>query len=147
AKFMRFMKRSNVPINNLYNKKFNLVGRINERVNLSDWEGKNNVGEIPLGSCWPEVSVLLTELEVPAVYIQKDTGFYFALDHIQCKKESFTNKELVLSLTNPTDYDATYRLFIENETEREIPIDDMSQIRFETIEIKAHKTKLLQLER
>ncbi|MEG1835127.1 MAG: hypothetical protein RR229_03280 [Oscillospiraceae bacterium] len=147
AKFMRFMKRSNVPINNLYNKKFNLVGRINERVNLSDWEGKNNVGEIPLGSCWPEVSVLLTELEVPAVYIQKDTGFYFALDHIQCKKESFTNKELVLSLTNPTDYDATYRLFIENETEREIPIDDMSQIRFKAIEIKAHKTKLLQLER
>ena len=62
----------------LYRTMFNPIGRMNERVNLSDWEGKNNVGEVPLGSCWPEVSVMLTYFELPAVYVRKDTGFCFA---------------------------------------------------------------------
>ena len=39
-------------------------GFINERVNLSDWEGAGKVGGIFNGSCWPETSNLLTLAEV-----------------------------------------------------------------------------------
>lgn len=39
-------------------------GFINERVNLSDWEGAGKVGGIFNGSCWPEGSNLLTLAEV-----------------------------------------------------------------------------------
>ena len=34
-------------------------GFINERVNMSDWEGSQNVGEVFCGSCWSEVSNML----------------------------------------------------------------------------------------
>ena len=36
------------------------AGFINERVNMSDWEGAENVGEVFYGSCWSELSLLLT---------------------------------------------------------------------------------------
>ncbi len=39
-------------------------GFINERVNMSDWEGYHRVGEVFYGSCWSEVSNLLTLAEI-----------------------------------------------------------------------------------
>lgn len=36
------------------------AGFINERVNMSDWEGAENVGEVFYGSCWSELTLLLT---------------------------------------------------------------------------------------
>lgn len=94
---------------------FNPSGRINERVNLSDWEGSNNVGEVPLGSCWCEVSAMLTFLEIPAVYIQPDTAFCFTLDHIECTVKSKTEKSITVELHNSTQYDAEYHIFIESK--------------------------------
>lgn len=112
-------------INSSNQKIFNPTGRVNERVNLSDWEGRSNVGEIPLGSCWCEVSVMLTYLEIPAVYIQKDTGFCFAMDHIECSAVNKTDSVLTVELYNPTGYDANYRIFIDSEQEcrKALPAD------------------------
>ena len=39
-------------------------GFINERVNMSDWEGYKRIGEVFHGSCWSEVSNLLTLVEL-----------------------------------------------------------------------------------
>lgn len=97
----------------LYGKIFNPVGRINERVNLSDWEGTNNVGEIPFGSCWCEVSAMLTYLEIPAVYIRAEDAFCFAMDHIECSVISKTENGFTVELYNPTAYDSDYRLFVD----------------------------------
>ena len=36
-------------------------GMLNERVNMSDWEGDKGVGEIFPGSCWSELSLLLSD--------------------------------------------------------------------------------------
>ena len=41
-----------------------LPGFINERVNMSDWEGSQNIGGVFNGSCWSETSNLLTLAEV-----------------------------------------------------------------------------------
>ena len=40
------------------------AGFINERVNMSDWEGDNKIGGVFNGSCWPETSNLLVLAEV-----------------------------------------------------------------------------------
>ncbi len=40
------------------------AGFMNERVNMSDWEGEDCVGGVFNGSCWPETSNLLTLAEV-----------------------------------------------------------------------------------
>lgn len=101
-------------LNSPRQKLFNPPGRVNERVNLSDWEGRNNVGEIPIGSCWCEVSVMLTYLEIPGVYIQSDTGFCFALDHLECSVKDKTDSTLTVELYNTTDYDTNYRIFIDS---------------------------------
>ena len=39
-------------------------GFINERVNMSDWEGDDHIGGVFHGSCWSETSNLLTLAEV-----------------------------------------------------------------------------------
>jgi hypothetical protein len=41
-----------------------LPGWINERINTSDWEGKQRIGEVFYGSCWCETSLLLTFSEI-----------------------------------------------------------------------------------
>ncbi len=114
-------------INSPRQKLFNATGRVNERVNLSDWEGRNNVGEIPIGSCWCEVSVMLTYLEIPAVYIQRDTGFCFVLDHVECLVEDETDEILTIEMYNPTDYDANYRIFIDSKEacSSTLPVDKL----------------------
>ena len=40
------------------------AGRINERVNMSDWEGRCNVGSVFYYSCWCETSLILTFTEL-----------------------------------------------------------------------------------
>ena len=40
------------------------AGSINERVNMSDWEGRRNVGSVFRYSCWCETSLILTFTEL-----------------------------------------------------------------------------------
>lgn len=40
------------------------AGFINERVNMSDWERKENIGEVFCGSCWCETSLILSFTEL-----------------------------------------------------------------------------------
>lgn len=42
-------------------------GFINERVNMGDWEGADGIGEVFYGSCWPEISLMLTITELKAI--------------------------------------------------------------------------------
>lgn len=123
----------------MYNQMFNPTGRINERANLSDWEGSNNVGEVPLGSCWCEVSTMMTCLEIPSVYIQKDTGFCYPIDHVECKIDK-TEKELTALVTNPTEYKAEYRLFVEDSKDCAEPIDDLFFTNFKVVSVEPHET-------
>lgn len=86
-------------------------GWMNERVNMSDW--LEPVGEIFYGSCWSEVSCMLTYVEVPGLYIQTDTGFICAIDHIQAFVVE-NNKEFIkVSIKNPTEYIAKVKVFCE----------------------------------
>lgn len=123
---------------------FNPVGRINERVNLSDWEGGNNVGEIPHGSCWCEVSEMLTYLEIPGVYVQKDTLFCYSLDHVQCCAKK-TDNGVVLTITNPTEHNARYRVFAENFSDCTEPLDDLFFKDFIPVLVKAGETQKINL--
>ncbi len=115
-------------------------GCIGERCNLSDWEGKANVGELPGGSCWCEVSAMLIWLEVPAVYVNPDTGFAYALDHVEC-----TFNDGAITLENPTDYDAVYRIFSENSSERQIPLEDTYMFDLKSVKIKSHERVSIRL--
>lgn len=123
-----------------YNKICNYPGRMGERCNLSDWEGKANVGEMPGGSCWCEVSTMLTYFELPGVYVNPDAGFVFALDHVRASLE---NGRLVLR--NPTAHDAAYRVFAEDEAQRGTPLPETFMLGFKTVHVPAHQCVTIEI--
>lgn len=144
AKAVRALSSFGKPMEKLlapvYNGLYNPVGRINERVNLSDWEGKNNVGEVPIGSCWCEVSAMLTYLEIPAVYIRPAEKFCFALDHIEAEIKERTENGLTVALYNPTRYNCNYRIFTDNAP-LEVPIPPENAWKAETVFLRAGERK------
>ncbi|MBU8901530.1 MAG: hypothetical protein KOO69_02205 [Victivallales bacterium] len=92
-------------------------GWINERVNLGDWEGKKGIGEVFYGACWPEVSAMLTYTELPGVYIQPDTATVCAFDNIDAKIVENTEDKFIIELGNPTKFEASVKVFVENSTD------------------------------
>ncbi len=108
-------------------------GEICERVNLSDWEGVDNVGDSIFGSSsWPEVSLLLTCLEIPGVYVQPEQGVVCAADHVNAWLE---RGELVIA--NPTAYDATVKLMIEDAAAQRRPLGLYWQQLFRRVPVPA----------
>jgi hypothetical protein len=87
-------------------------GWMNERVQLSDW--LEPIGEIFNGSCWCEVSNMLTFVEIPGLYVQPDAGLVVAIDHIDVETIENTDQRLAIRATNPTKFTATVKVFAEN---------------------------------
>lgn len=88
-------------------------GYMCERVNTSDWEHPiTPVGEGFNASCWCETSALLTQAELPGLYVDSSSGRYVALDHVVCEVVSLS--PLTLSLTNPTAFPMRLRVMVED---------------------------------
>ncbi len=101
-------------------------GWICERVNFSDWEGRDNVGGNLFGSCWPEASLALTTLEVPGLYVQTDTGVVQSLDHIDASILEQKEDGVLLDLENPTAFDAEVSVLAEtSERARTVALGTM----------------------
>ncbi len=101
-------------------------GWINERLNTSDWDF--NVGGVFYGPCWCEVSMLLTVLELPGVYLDLKHQRVACMDHVDA---SWHEHESRLEIHNPTAYEARVQLCVdENPGANELP-------GFEWVEIPA----------
>ncbi|MBL4934615.1 hypothetical protein JK636_02460 [Clostridium sp. YIM B02515] len=125
------------------NGKYIPSGWMNERVNTSDWEGKGNIGAIPGGSCWCEVSNMLTYVEVPGVYIQKDTGFVCVIDHIEAKVVENSEQRLVVELKNPTKFSAEVKVLVENTWDMEKVLGQNAMINCQRIILKPYSSGTL----
>lgn len=88
-------------------------GYVNERVQMSDWEGRETVGEFLYGSNWPEVTMLLTYVEVPGIYLNKNTGVIKCMDHVECTRLGDADGNICLELHNPTKYDAFVTILVD----------------------------------
>ncbi len=110
----QYLSRADRPIKDLP------PGWMCERVNTSDWERSwCPPGEVFHGSCWCEVSLLLTRIEVPGVYVRRDLGRCWAFDHVDV-----TLDDQALTLTNPTNFPASVRVLVEDgeQAARVLPI-------------------------
>lgn len=91
---------------------------VNERVNISDWEGRHNVGnDVFSGTCWSESSCLLTFLDFPSVYICPDLEQIICFDHVTAEWVEIDG-HCRLMIHNPTTCDAELTVLAENEAER-----------------------------
>ena len=91
-------------------------GRVCERVNMTDWEGPEKVGEIATPGTWAETSLLLTTIEIPGVYVQPDTGLVRCFDAVSATSRREGNV-LVVELTNTSGVEARVRVLAESSTE------------------------------
>jgi hypothetical protein len=88
------------------------AGWMCERVNMSDW--LEPIGEIFYGSCWCEVSSMLTYTEIPGLYVQPDTGFICAIDHIDAEIVERGTGFVDVNISNPTGFSAEVKVFVED---------------------------------
>ncbi len=88
------------------------AGWINERLNTSDWD--DNLGGVFYGSCWPEVSLMLTCMEIPGIYLRTDTGEVVVFDHVQAKAHKTDGQFSHLEIHNPTAFPAKVKILCED---------------------------------
>lgn len=88
------------------------VGWMNERVEMSDW--LEPLGEIFYGSCWCEVSNMLTYVEVPGLYVQPDTGFVCTIDHVEVTSIIKFENSIQFEIINTTEFKASIKVYVEN---------------------------------
>jgi len=117
-------------------------GYMCERVNFSDWEGRDNIGGSLFGSCWPEVSLLLTVAELPGIYVQPDTGLLCVFDHVEARLIEGDGGP-ALECSNPTAFDATVRIFAEPAAAARTILGQAAALRWPTVSIPAGATRVL----
>ena len=120
-------------------------GYICERVNTSDWEGPAGVGGNLFGSCWPEVSLLLTAAELPGIYLQPDTGLLCIIDHVEAEPVFSGNEVVSLECRNPTAFDAEVRLFVERSTDAGRVLGQAAALDWETLAIPAGERRTVRV--
>ena len=113
-------------------------GFICERVNFSDWEGRENIGGSLFGSaCWPEVSLLLTAAELPSIYVQPDTGLLCVFDHLDVSLVRSTGDAVTLACRNSTAFDAELRIFAEGSTDEGLILGQAAGLRWPAFVVPA----------
>ncbi|MBP1965358.1 hypothetical protein [Paenibacillus aceris] len=120
-------------------------GWMGERVNTSDWEGKANVGGVLGGSCWCEVTNMLTYFEVPGIYIQKNKGIVCAIDHIDAEIVVDNAVQLRVRLSNTTKFTAKVKVLVEDDEELLKPLHANSMLEYQTIILEPNSTYTMYL--
>lgn len=97
-------------------------GWLSERVSTTDWlEG---IGELMYGSTWAEISLMLSFIELPGVYVQPDKSYICAIDNVEAEIVQDKPRLLKVKLTNPTRADASIRLFVESSNQAHAPLGE-----------------------
>lgn len=120
-------------------------GYICERVNFSDWEGRDNIGGNLFGSCWPEVSLMLTAVELPGIYAQPDTGLLCVFDHLEVRWLQQQDATAALECHNPTAFDAEVSVLAEPSTAAATILGQAAALRWPTFLVPAGETRTLTL--
>ncbi len=122
----------------------NLLGRgsvpgsVSERVNLSDWEGENNIGIVGADTnmAWETVA-LLSMLQNPGIYVQTDTEKCIVLDHVQAQIVDKTPEGIVMEIENPTKYQAQISILAESTEQSAKPLGWLGFTQWPKITVEA----------
>lgn len=98
-------------------------GWINERVNTTDWEGLNRVGEVFRGSTWAETSLLLTTIEVPGIYVDTENKIAISFDNLEVRFIKNKPNGCIVEVSNPTDYESEFTYIVDNSKKEILPLN------------------------
>ncbi len=121
-------------------------GSVSERVNLSDWEGAENIGgSIPDGDsnmAWGIVTSL-TITQNPGIYLRFDTGELFVFDNVKATIIKRDTKNITLRITNPTPYDGKISLFSEDSRMAGVVLNRYAFMKWPKVVVKSGETRLI----
>ncbi|SHM76421.1 hypothetical protein SAMN05216524_103328 [Mucilaginibacter sp. OK098] len=131
----------NMPPNHITTN--NLVGSSMERIQPSDAEGRGSVGNfINTRNSWTETNGMLMALELPGIYLQTDKGKIYVYDAVESRILRRTKEGLVISITNPTRYDANISVFAETIADSKKPLGYTAFLKWPKVEVKEGMTRL-----
>ncbi|HLP38189.1 hypothetical protein [Lacibacter sp.] len=111
------------------------AGGVDERCSTTDWlEG---IGEVLNQTTWAQIANMLTVNQIPGIVIEKN-GTYAVFDHINVKLKRSTAQAFEYIMHNPTSFDATVNVFVNNG---KMNIGDPQS--FLNIQVKAGREKNL----
>jgi len=131
----------NMPPNHITTN--NLVGSSMERIQPSDAEGKGSVGNfINTRNSWTETNGMLMAMELPGIYLQTNGDKIYVFDAVESRIVKQTKEGMVISITNPTRYDANISIFAETIADSKKPLGYTAFLKWPKVEVKAGATRL-----
>jgi hypothetical protein len=118
-------------------------GHMCERVNMTDWEGPERIGETLRMTTWAETSLMLTTIEIPGLYVRPDLSLAVAFDHIMAEVVRDSAEEMAVRLTNPTKLPAAVRMFCESARDAIEPLPENYLFGSDVIELQPGETKTM----
>lgn len=115
-------------------------GFICERLGFCDVELRGTRLHGNSGNGWTELNGCMMAMELPGIYVRPDKNLFYAFDHVDVKIKKCTSKEMVLSVTNTTPFDAEISILSENESEASRPLSSVAFINWKKIKVKSGKT-------
>lgn len=116
-------------------------GHMCERVNMTDWEGADRIGETLGMTTWAETSLMLTIIEIPGLYVRPDLSMVLAFDHITAEIIAESPTEVTVRLLNPTLAHASVRIFSEGSLGAQRPLVENYLYDCEMVELPPGVTK------
>ncbi|WP_124587167.1 hypothetical protein [Pedobacter sp. KBW06] len=119
----------------------NLIGSSMERIQPSDAEGKGSIGNfINTRNSWTETNGILMAMELPGIYLRPESKKMYVFDHVEAKILENNGSETILSIHNPTRYDASVSMLRETEKQSLRPLSYTAFVNWPKVNIKAGET-------
>lgn len=96
-------------------------GKITERLTYCDADSRGSRGDGGQTG-WNETNGALMALEIPGIYIRKDLGTVYTFDHVVVKEIKKTKTGMTMTIFNPTVFDATVTLLVEDNDQAAKPL-------------------------
>lgn len=120
-------------------------GKITERLTYCDADSRGSRGDGGKTG-WNETNGALMAIEIPGIYIRKDTGKMYVFDHVEAKLLSLSGDKAVISVYNPTEYEASVTILAENAADVRRPLGDNSFLNWNhKIKVAPGKTRKVTL--
>ena len=120
-----------------------LPGHICERVNMTDWEGPERIGETLRMTTWAETSLMLTTVEIPGLYVQPDQGLAVAFDQVEAEIVPGDPAVLSVKVINPSPLPALVRILVENSSAVALPLPENALLDAQLVELGPGESKIL----
>ena len=115
-------------------------GKITERLTYCDADSRGSRGDGGKTG-WNETNGALMAMEIPGIYVRTDLPEIYVFDHVVAEIAKNDSKEMVLKLTNPTDFDAEVTILAENGEQAAKPLGDNALLNWNRkVMVKSGKT-------